>query len=209
MKKTLLYSILCVLLLNLWQYARATHQRSQALIVTPAWQSTPATPLASVRNAALATTPPPPAPATTSDSSSTSLTDPAAQAATRLVAAGLKPDHAALYVRVAAATGTPWQLLAAVHKTESGQRGDTAITSYAGAQGPMQFMPATFHAYGADGDGNGTAQITDLDDAMLSAGRYLAANGAARGSYSTALYHYNHSSSYVSQVLSLARRLGL
>jgi membrane-bound lytic murein transglycosylase B len=73
----------------------------------------------------------------------------------------------------------------------------------------MQFMPATFSHYGADGDGDGTRNIHDLDDALLSAGRYLAANGAAKGQYQNALYHYNHSYAYVNQTLGIARKLGL
>jgi len=44
---------------------------------------------------------------------------------------------------------------------------------------------------------------------MLTAGRYLAANGARTGNYSGALYQYNHSYTYVSQVRALAARLGL
>lgn len=73
----------------------------------------------------------------------------------------------------------------------------------------MQFMPATFRAYGQDGDGDGTRTITDLEDAMLSAGHYLASNGAASGNHRQALYRYNHSWSYVDHVLTTARRLGL
>ena len=73
----------------------------------------------------------------------------------------------------------------------------------------MQFMPATFRIYAQDGDGDGAKDIHNLDDAMLTAGHYLAAGGATRRQYSTALYHYNHSSSYVGKVLNLAHRLGL
>jgi membrane-bound lytic murein transglycosylase B len=73
----------------------------------------------------------------------------------------------------------------------------------------MQFMPATFAHYAMDGDGNGTRDITDVDDAVMSAGRYLAANGAKSGNYTNALYQYNHSSSYVSTVRGIAARLGL
>jgi membrane-bound lytic murein transglycosylase B len=135
--------------------------------------------------------------------------DPVAAAADRLSRVGLKPDNAALYLRAQAATGTPWELLAAVHKVETGQRGSTTVTSSAGAQGPMQFMPVTFRAYAMDGDGDGAKTITDLDDAVMSAGRYLAAGGADKGRYSAALYNYNHSHAYVSSVLGITHKLGL
>ncbi|HUD10913.1 MAG TPA: lytic murein transglycosylase, partial [Candidatus Saccharimonadia bacterium] len=93
----------------------------------------------------------------------------------------------------------------AVHSVESGQSGDTTRTSSAGATGPMQFIPATFYAYAAPGQ-------TDIDntaDAVLAAGRYLAAGGAARGDYQNALYHYNHSWDYVDHVMAIADSLGL
>jgi len=134
---------------------------------------------------------------------------PVAAAQAKLSAAGLKPAFAANYLAVQAQTGTPWQLLAAVHRIETGQSGDTTRSSYAGATGPMQFMPATFNHYALDGDGNGTKDIHDLDDALLTAGRYLAAGGAARGNYQTALFNYNHSNTYVANVLAIAHRLGL
>jgi membrane-bound lytic murein transglycosylase B len=199
MKKTLLLSTLLAVLLNLWQYARAAQERSQASVITPSWQQTGAATPAPAHPAVLAAAASPTPPAA----------DPAAAAATRLSQASLQPEFAALYLRVQAATGTPWQLLAAVHQVETGQSGDTSRTSYAGATGPMQFMPATFRAYALDGDGNGTTQITDLEDAMMTAGHYLAAGGADHGAYSTALYHYNHSYPYVNRVLNLAHSLGL
>ena len=39
-------------------------------------------------------------------------------------------------------------------------------------------MPATFKAYGVDGDGDGRADICGLADSLLSAARYLQALGA-------------------------------
>jgi membrane-bound lytic murein transglycosylase B len=135
--------------------------------------------------------------------------DPVADAQARLAATKLKPEFAANYLAVQAATGTPWQLLAAVHKIETNQSGDTTRSSSAGATGPMQFMPATFAHYAKDGDGDGVTNIHDFDDALLSAGNYLRAGGADKGQYSTALYHYNHSYAYVTNVMIIARSLGL
>src|SRR3546814_18632247 len=62
--------------------------------------------------------------------------------------------------------------------------------SAAGAQGPMQFMPATWAAYGGGGD------INDTRDAIFGAARYLAANNGAND-IDHALYRYNHSNRYV------------
>ena len=133
----------------------------------------------------------------------------AAAIAVRLASAGLKPDFASLYLAAQTKTGTPWQLLAAVHHVETGQSGTTNRTSYAGATGPMQFMPLTFAHYALDGDGDGITDIDNVDDAVFTAGNYLRAGGADRGDYTTALFNYNHSYSYVDHVLAIARTLGL
>lgn len=114
-----------------------------------------------------------------------------------------------IYIKAQAKFNVPWQILSAVHEIETGRSGDTFIASYAGAQGPMQFMPATFYSYGVDGDGDGQARINDVDDAIFSAANYLAANGANRGDYINALFHYNHDYGYVNTVLYKARLLGL
>jgi hypothetical protein len=85
-----------------------------------------------------------------------------------------------------------WQLLAAVNFVESAF-GKVRNTSTAGAQGPMQFEPATWSAYGLGGD------VHDPRDAILAAANYLAANNGAT-SERRALYQYNHSSLYVDVV---------
>lgn len=83
----------------------------------------------------------------------------------------------------------PWQYLAAVNLVETGL-GRIEGTSTAGAQGPMQFLPATWEAYGGGGD------VHDPHDAILGAARYLAANGGATD-LDHALFRYNHSERYV------------
>jgi membrane-bound lytic murein transglycosylase B len=208
LKTTIMLSTLLAVILNVGQYVSSYQQKKDAF--APSWA------YASGSNPSSTTTPPKlaviQASAPTSASSGASSVPVASNAdavAARLKSAGLKPDYASLYLMVQARTGTPWQLLAAVHRVETGQSGNTSRSSYAGATGPMQFMPSTFAHYAADGDGDGTKSITDVDDAMLSAGRYLAANGAARGQYATALYRYNHSWAYVSKVTGIATRLGL
>ena len=85
--------------------------------------------------------------------------------------------------------GIPWRYLAAINLVETGM-GRIRGTSSAGAQGPMQFMPATWEAYGGGGD------INDPHDAIRAAARYLAANGGATD-IAPALFRYNHSDRYV------------
>jgi membrane-bound lytic murein transglycosylase B len=98
--------------------------------------------------------------------------------------------------------GMPWTLLAAVGQIESGHGRNNGPSS-AGAIGPMQFMPATFASYAVDGDGDGTKDAWDPQDAVFSAARYLCANGAGRGpdGIRTALFAYNHAQWYVDLVL--------
>jgi membrane-bound lytic murein transglycosylase B len=90
-------------------------------------------------------------------------------------------------------------LLAAVNFVESGF-GRLRNRSISGARGPMQFMPATWAAYGLGGD------IADPRDAILGAANYLHANGAP-GDETRALYRYNPSQHYVRAISAYARRI--
>jgi membrane-bound lytic murein transglycosylase B len=76
--------------------------------------------------------------------------------------------------------------------------GKVRSASTAGAQGPMQFLPATWRAYGLGGD------VHDARDSILGAANYLRASGAPRD-LRRALYAYNHSTLYVDAVLAYAR----
>lgn len=121
------------------------------------------------------------------------------------------PHELIAVYKAAAATceGLDWTILAAIHKVETGF-GTGAATSSAGAQGPMQFMPPTFAAYGLDGDGDGRIEINDVDDAIFSAANLLCANGAANPArLATAIWNYNHSQTYVNEVLTLASSYGV
>jgi hypothetical protein len=105
--------------------------------------------------------------------------------------------------------GLDWTVLAAIHKVETGF-GTGPATSSAGAQGPMQFLPSTFSAYGVDGDGNGRADINNVTDAVFSAANLLCANGAGEPARLTsAIWNYNHSDAYVNEVLALAGSYGV
>ena len=105
----------------------------------------------------------------------------------------------AYYRHAQARFGVSWNVLAAVNFVESAfnkLRNDSA----SGAQGPMQFIPSTWRAYGLGGD------IHDPRDAIIGAANYLRANGAPR-SNRRALYHYNPSSLYVDAVLRYAAEI--
>jgi soluble lytic murein transglycosylase-like protein len=95
--------------------------------------------------------------------------------------------------------GVPWNVLAAVNYVESAF-GKLRSASSAGAVGPMQFLPATWRAYGLGGD------VRNPRDAVLGAANYLHANGAPRR-LRHALYAYDHSGAYVDAVLRYAARI--
>src|SRR4051812_4316238 len=92
-----------------------------------------------------------------------------------------------------------------VHDTDGGRLdGDAGADR---AMGPMQFIPGTWSGYGTDADGDGVADPQDVDDAALSAARYLCAGGGDLSTHEgqgQAVFRYNHSTSYVQLVLALA-----
>ena len=113
------------------------------------------------------------------------------------------PDRIqALYMAAASRYQLPWTLLAGIGMEET-NHGRNNTTSSAGAQGLMQFMPATFARYAVDGDGDGKTIITSDADSIYSAANYLVASGALHGpdGIRGALYAYNHALWYVNDVL--------
>jgi membrane-bound lytic murein transglycosylase B len=104
----------------------------------------------------------------------------------------------AAYRNAERSLGIGWEYLAAIHLTET-RMGRIRGASTAGAEGPMQFLPSTWEAYG-EGD------INDPDDAIKAAARYLAAHGAPKN-MDRALFAYNHSDHYVTAVQIYAEQM--
>jgi hypothetical protein len=105
------------------------------------------------------------------------------------------------YREAAAATGIPWQVLAAVNLVETGMGRIDGI-SVADARGPMQFLPST---WAEPGVGNGT-DIRDPRSAIFGAARYLVRRGGLKD-ISKALWGYNNSDHYGRAVLHYAALL--
>ena len=128
--------------------------------------------------------------------------------------ARIPPAMLTLYEEAAATCpGLPWSILAAIGTVES-DNGQSTLpgvhsgANAAGAEGPMQFEPSTFAAYDEPVPPGGAAPPSPYDptDAVYAAARLLCADGAAGGAnLSGAVYAYNHSASYVAQVLALAQ----
>ena len=126
-------------------------------------------------------------------------------ASTSIQQGDASPEEKEAWVQKAAAKyGIPASLLKAVWQIESGMRWSSSVTSYAGATGPCQFMPSTWRKYAEDGNGDGRADINYAPDCLFGSAKLLASNGAASGNIDKALYAYNHSTSYVNRVKSMA-----
>ena len=121
------------------------------------------------------------------------LTDPkATMPPWRVVSPVPANELMAAYRAAETASGVPWSYLAAINFVETGFGRINGVSDDA-AQGPMQFLPSTFAAYGAGGD------IHSPRDSIMAAGRLLAANGFATNR-DKAIWGYNHSDYYVRAV---------
>lgn len=90
-----------------------------------------------------------------------------------------RSDYEATYKAAGDKYSIPWQILYGIHMTETGCRNGPIMNhSGSGAQGPMQFMPGTWRAYGVDGDGDGIADINNAIDAIHGAANYLVKHGS-------------------------------
>jgi len=150
-----------------------------------------------------------------------------AQPRASTAAAAIPAAYLAGYHKAGAQYGIPWTVLAGIGEIESDQgRSDApgvhSGANPAGAAGPMQFgigglagntwggtpiHPASEHTggYGIDGDHDGIVDVYDPGDAIPSAAAFLKAHSAP-GNIQAALFAYNHSSQYVSDVLDWAAR---
>lgn len=124
-------------------------------------------------------------------------------------------SYLALYQAAAAnCPGLSWAVLAGIGKVES-DHGRSQLpgvhhgANYAGAQGPMQFLPATFAQYATPPPPGGVDPPSPFDpaDAIHAAARMLCTNGARNSTdLHAAIWNYNHSDAYVTHVLDQARR---
>jgi cell wall-associated NlpC family hydrolase len=150
-------------------------------------------------------------------------TQPAASTTASIIPARYLAD----YKKAGAEYGIPWTVLAGIGTVESDNGQSTAPgvhsgTNPDGAAGPMQFGVtgtagdtwggAPIHAaaqhtggYGTDGDHDGIVDVYDPGDAIPSAASFLQAHGAP-ASMQTAIFAYNHSAAYVTDVLAWAAR---
>jgi hypothetical protein len=95
------------------------------------------------------------------------------------------------YKEAEAKYGVHWSYLAAINLVET-RMGRIRGLSSAGAQGPMQFMPGTWAAYG-------TGDVNDERDAIMGAANYLKASGAPKD-MDKALFAYNRHIGYVNAI---------
>ena len=125
--------------------------------------------------------------------------------------------YLALYQQAAATCpGLSWTVLAAIGTVESdnGQStlpGVSAGQNASGAMGPLQMLGATFAAYDTPVPPGGANPPSPYDptDAAYAAARMLCADGGRNDANLTqAVWDYNHSQSYVTEVLGLAARYG-
>lgn len=104
-----------------------------------------------------------------------------------------------IYARAESVYGVDRKLLKAVHIVETGASGSTGLSNPSGATGPMQFLPSTFRRHAQDGNGDGIADIQNVEDAIYSAAQYMIACGYPN--VKDALWGYNPSTAYYNKVM--------
>lgn len=130
-----------------------------------------------------------------------------------LALAEIPPTYLRLYEQAAGVCpGLDWTILAGIGKVETDHGrsplpGVRSGANSAGAEGPMQFLPATFAQYDHPIPAGGATPPSPYDpaDAIYAAARMLCANGAAHtAGLHAAIYAYNHSDTYLASVLAAA-----
>ena len=146
--------------------------------------------------------------------------------------ADIPAEFLTLYQEAAQAQEIDWAVLAGIGKVEC-DHGRSQLAgcnprgtiNVAGARGPMQFLGSTWRGgagqfdlevagpavpegqenqgYATDGNNNGVADPWEPADAVHAAARLLKTNGAP-ADYDAAIWAYNHSDAYRSQVLTWA-----
>jgi cell wall-associated NlpC family hydrolase len=134
---------------------------------------------------------------------------------TALARAGIPPDYLTWYMDAAqTCPGLPWSVLAGIGTVESdnGKSDAPGVHSghnFAGAEGPMQFLPATFAQYAVNADAGRPLSPYDPADAIYTAAAMLCATGARGGSpagIEQAVFAYNHAQWYVTDVMAWAAK---
>src|SRR6185437_12337989 len=134
-------------------------------------------------------------------------------AATAVAEALIPADYLTWYTDAAqTCPGLPWSVLAGIGTVESdnGQSDLPGVHSganFAGAEGPMQFEPATFAEYATGPDR--PLSPYDPADAIYTAAAVLCASGARGGTgtgIENAVFAYNHADWYVSEVMAWAAK---
>jgi murein DD-endopeptidase MepM/ murein hydrolase activator NlpD len=118
----------------------------------------------------------------------------------------IPPFLLSIYQAAGVEYGIRWEVLAAINEIET-DYGRNLNVSSAGALGWMQFMPATWKAYGVDANGDKKKDPYNPVDAIFAAARYLKAAGGMED-LRKAIFAYNHADWYVDSVLMRARLIG-
>jgi murein DD-endopeptidase MepM/ murein hydrolase activator NlpD len=118
---------------------------------------------------------------------------------------GIPPFLLPIYQAAGLRYGVPWEVLAAINEVETAYGRNLSVSS-AGAMGWMQFMPATWEAYGVDANEDGRRDPFSPVDAIFAAARYLRAAGADTD-IRKAIYAYNHADWYVDSVVERAQAI--
>ncbi|MGW4400853.1 lytic transglycosylase domain-containing protein [Amycolatopsis nivea] len=93
----------------------------------------------------------------------------------------------------------------AIGDTDGGQLDGDPVADR--AVGPMQFIPGTWRKWASDATGDGRADPQQIDDAALTAARYLCAGGrdmASPAGWWAGILSYNNSTEYAQKVFGLA-----